>query len=88
MAPVTRESPRELLTRHPQNPLLTRDDWPYAVNAVFNAGATRLASGDTLLLCRVEDRAGISHLCAARSQDGISGWTVDPAPTAWPRTRS
>ncbi len=81
MAPVTRESPGELLTRHPTNPLLTRADWPYAVNAAFNAGATRLASGETLLLCRVEDRAGISHLCAARSQDGVSGWTVDSAPT-------
>ncbi|MCH7525982.1 MAG: glycosidase [Planctomycetes bacterium] len=81
MARVTRESPQELLARHPQNPLLTRADWPYAANAVFNAGATRLASGETLLLCRVEDRTGLSHLCAARSQDGISDWTVDPAPT-------
>ena len=29
--------------------------------------ATLLADGSTLLLCRVEDRRGLSHLCAARS---------------------
>ena len=56
-----------LFERHPANPLLTARNWPYAVNTIFNAGATRLADGTTLLLCRVEDRRGVSHLCAARS---------------------
>ena len=41
----------------------------------------RLADGDTLLLCRVEDRRGLSHLCAARSANGIDGWRIDPEPT-------
>ncbi|MGH7872943.1 MAG: glycosidase, partial [Candidatus Binatia bacterium] len=36
------------------------------------------------LLCRVEDRRGHSHLCAARSSNGVSGWRVDPAPTLMP----
>ena len=70
-----------LFTRHPQNPLLTAADWPYPANSVFNAGATRLPNGDTLLLARVEDRRGHSHLTAARSADGVSGWRVDPQPT-------
>jgi len=48
---------------------------------VFNAGATLLKNGDTLLLCRVEDRTGLSHLCAARSVNGVDGWTIDPKPT-------
>ncbi len=48
---------------------------------MFNPGAVRLADGTTLLLCRVEDHRGFSHLCAARSHDGISGWVIDPAPT-------
>ena len=30
--------------------------------------------GTTLLLCRVEDRRGHSHLCAARSANGVDGW--------------
>jgi predicted GH43/DUF377 family glycosyl hydrolase len=48
---------------------------------VFNAGATRLPTGETLLLCRVEDCSGLSHLCAARSADGVTDWKIDPAPT-------
>jgi predicted GH43/DUF377 family glycosyl hydrolase len=47
---------------------------------VFNPGAVRLPDGTTLLLCRVEDRRGISSLWAARSADGISDWQVDPEP--------
>src|SRR5881392_1095681 len=70
-----------LLRRHPANPILSGKDWPYSVNSVFNAGATLLADGSTLLLCRVEDRRGLSHLCAARSRNGIDGWTIDPEPT-------
>ena len=70
-----------LLRRHPGNPILTAAEWPYPAHTVFNAGATRLADGTTLLLCRVEDRRGHSHLCAARSQNGVDGWTIDPEPT-------
>lgn len=70
-----------LLLRHPANPVLTGKDWPYPINSVFNAGATLLADGSTLLLCRVEDRRGLSHLCAARSRNGVDGWQVDSEPT-------
>src|SRR5579875_587702 len=70
-----------LLTRYAGNPILSGDHWPYRVNSVFNAGATRLSDGDTLLLCRVEDRRGLSHLCAARSVNGIDGWRIDAEPT-------
>jgi predicted GH43/DUF377 family glycosyl hydrolase len=34
-----------------------------------------------LLLCRVEDRRGHSHLCAARSANGVDGWVIDATPT-------
>ena len=70
-----------LLHRSEHNPILTAADWPYPVHTVFNAGATLLADGTTLLLCRVEDRRGHSHLCAARSADGVGGWVVDTVPT-------
>lgn len=73
-----------LFHRHPKNPILTAADWPYPVNSVFNCGATVLPDGRTLLLCRVEDRSGRSHLCAARSRDGAGGWEIDPAPTMLP----
>jgi predicted GH43/DUF377 family glycosyl hydrolase len=70
-----------LFHRSAVNPILTAADWPYPVHTVFNAGATLLRDGTTLLLCRVEDRRGHSHLCAARSKDGVSGWVIDPHPT-------
>jgi predicted GH43/DUF377 family glycosyl hydrolase len=73
-----------LLQRHPSNPILTSKDWPYAINSVFNAGATLLQDGATLLLCRVEDRRGLSHFCAARSANGVDGWQIDPEPTLMP----
>ena len=74
----------EIFRRHKLNPILTAADWPYPVNSVFNPGATLLQDGTTLLLCRVEDRRGLSHLCAARSANGIDGWKIDPEPTLRP----
>ena len=73
-----------LFTRNPKNPILTAADWPYPAHTVFNPGATRLKDGTTLLLCRVEDRRGHSHLCAARSANGIDGWVIDERPTLAP----
>ena len=75
---------RRLLRRHPDNPILTAMDWPYFVNTVFNAAAVRLQNGETVLLCRVEGCSGRSHLCVARSQDGISDWKIDSEPTLLP----
>ncbi len=74
----------DLLQRHKLNPILTAANWPYPVNSVFNPGATLLPDGTTLLLCRVEDRRGLSHLCAARSANGVDGWRIDPQPTLMP----
>lgn len=88
MSPMREDPRRRLLERHPSNPILTAYDWPYFVNAVFNAGAVRLLSGETVLLCRVEDCSGLSHLCVARSADGISNWKIDPHPTLLPDVRN
>lgn len=74
----------ELFKRHPKNPILTAADWPYPVHTVFNAGATTIKDGRTLLLCRVEDRRGFSHFCAARSKNGVDGWEIDSKPTLMP----
>jgi predicted GH43/DUF377 family glycosyl hydrolase len=75
---------RELFKRHPENPVLTASDWPYAANTVFNAGATQLPNGETLLLVRVEDRRGVSHFTVARSADGIGNWRIETTPTLLP----
>ena len=74
----------ELFQRHERNPILTAAQWPYPVHSVFNPGAVLLPDGTTLLLCRVEDRRGHSHLCAARSTNGIDDWKIDSQPTLMP----
>src|SRR5207302_10514644 len=76
-------SERELFHRHPGNPILTAEDWPYPVNAVFNPAAAAL-EGETVLLARVEDLRGISHLTVARSANGTDGWSVDAQPLLAP----
>jgi predicted GH43/DUF377 family glycosyl hydrolase len=81
---TTNQGFAELFRRHPKNPILTAKDWPYPAHAVFNPAATRLSDGTTLLLCRVEDRRGHSHLCAARSANGVDGWIIDKRPTLEP----
>ena len=70
----------ELLTRHPANPIITAADLPYSAHTVFNPAAT-IRDGETILLMRVEDRRGMSHLTVARSPDGVTGWRIDAAPT-------
>jgi predicted GH43/DUF377 family glycosyl hydrolase len=86
---VTSERGYEVLfRRHEQNPILTAAAWPYPAHTVFNAGATRLSNGTTLLLCRIEDRRGHSHLCAARSTNGVDGWVIDEEPTLRPDPES
>jgi predicted GH43/DUF377 family glycosyl hydrolase len=75
---------KDLFHRYEGNPILTAANWPYSANTVFNSGATILPNGETLLLIRVEDRRGISHLTAARSTDGVANWKVDRKPTFVP----
>jgi predicted GH43/DUF377 family glycosyl hydrolase len=74
----------DLFKRHPGNPLLSTLHWPYPAHTVFNPGACRLADGRTLLLARVEDRQGFSHLTKAISADGVDNWIVDKQPTIIP----
>jgi beta-1,4-mannooligosaccharide/beta-1,4-mannosyl-N-acetylglucosamine phosphorylase len=70
----------ELFHRDPGNPILSVGNWPYKANSVFNAAAAEV-QGKTLLLARVEDFRGISHLTAARSDDGVTNWQIDRTPT-------
>jgi predicted GH43/DUF377 family glycosyl hydrolase len=76
-----------LFQRYEGNPILTPENWPYPANAVFNPGATEI-NGETLLLVRVEDLRGFSHLTTARSRDGRTGWQVAEEPTLQPNSHS
>ena len=80
MTPV---SPSDIFNRHPDNPIILVDHLPYRANSVFNPGAGKVGD-DTLLLIRVEDLRGISHLLAARSRNGVTDWRFDQAPLIKP----
>jgi predicted GH43/DUF377 family glycosyl hydrolase len=56
---------------------------PYPCQAVFNPGAV-LVDGETLLLLRVEDLQGVSHLTVARSTDGMTDWRICNEPLIAP----
>ncbi|MGC8833978.1 MAG: glycosidase, partial [Armatimonadota bacterium] len=56
-----RRNARELFVRSIHNPIITYRDMPSACNSVFNPGATMFGD-ETLLLLRVEDLEGRSHL--------------------------
>ncbi len=72
-----------LFRRHPGNPIITAADLAYPANSVFNPGAASV-KGETILLLRVEDLRGISHLTVARSSNGVDGWRIDPEPSLRP----
>lgn len=74
----------ELFKRYKHNPVLTPSMWPYKVNSVFNAGAT-IFEDKVLLLVRIEDMRGFSHLCRAESKDGYTNWKIDEIPTLEPK---
>ena len=64
--PAARHKP--VIERCPANPILTRDDIPYPVETVHNAGVTRY-DGRTIMLFR-------SHLRNGRSIIGIAAGAI------------
>lgn len=69
----------ELFTRSDHNPILQASMWPYAANVVFNPAVAQVGD-ETVVLARVEEQTGLSHLSVARSKDGESNWTIDAEP--------
>jgi len=73
----------DLFTRSASNPVLAVGQLPYLANSIFNPGVGRVGD-DTILLVRVEDLRGISHLLVARSRDGATDWRFDATPLIVP----
>lgn len=71
--------PPELFTRSTRNPILHAEMWPYAANVAFNPAAARVGD-ETIVLVRIEEMSGLSHLSVARSRDGETNWSIDPTP--------
>ncbi|MFH0803555.1 MAG: glycosidase [Candidatus Tagabacteria bacterium] len=70
----------ELFKRYEENPILTSEDWPYKAASVFNPGAIKF-NDEILLLVRVEDKQGYSHLTVAKSKNGKTNWQINSEPT-------
>ena len=64
------------MTRYSENPILTKNDVPFAVNSIFNPGAVKFGN-EYLLFCRVEMPNGRSSFVIARSKDWIK-FKVEP----------
>ena len=83
-APPGRDPVRGPVTRHPGNPVLTREQVPYPVETVHNAGVCR-AGGRYVMLFRSHLRTGRSIIGLAESRDGFD-FTVRPEPFLVPAT--
>jgi predicted GH43/DUF377 family glycosyl hydrolase len=57
--------------KYDKNPILTKNDVPFKVNSIFNAGAVKI-DNKYLLLCRVEMPNGRSSFVLAESKNGIN----------------
>ncbi len=77
----------ELFERHPLNPIINPSDLPYPCDCVCNPAAM-IVDGETLMLLRVIDQQGSSHITVARSRDGISDWRIESEPLMAPTDKN
>jgi len=76
---------RELVTRYKGNPILTKEDIPYPVETVHNAGVAKF-DGRYMMLFRSHLATGRSIIGLAESQDGFN-FKVHPEPFMVPGTK-
>jgi len=81
---MNRKTP--LVTRYDKNPILTKDDVPYPVATVHNAGVVK-HNGSYIMLFRSHQYNGRSIIGRADSEDGFS-FKVHPKPFLTPSTES
>jgi beta-1,4-mannooligosaccharide/beta-1,4-mannosyl-N-acetylglucosamine phosphorylase len=62
---------RDVLTRHPDNPILTAADFPARMRAVYNSAAVKTVDGRYVMLCRVNQLNHKTLLWGADGADGI-----------------
>lgn len=77
----------ELFERSSHNPIIKPSDIPYPCDCVCNPAAVSF-EGETLLLLRVIDQLGASHITVARSKDGETDWQIEDTPLLAPTDRN
>lgn len=73
-----------MFEKNPFNPIISIKDIPYNANSVMNPGAT-VFNNKVLLLLRVEDKRGMSHLNIVTSSNGLTDWDIDTLPSISPK---
>lgn len=64
------------IIKYTKNPILTKENVPFHVNSIFNAGAVKI-DDKYILLCRTEMPDGRSTLTLAQGTDGINFKVAD-----------
>lgn len=75
-----------VLIRHKTNPILTAEDFPYKMRAVYNSAAIKLFDGNYTMLCRVNQLNHKTLLWGADSIDGIH-FTLRDEPFSMPEDK-
>lgn len=76
---------KDVLVRHPGNPVLTAADFPVKMRAVYNSAAVKIREGRYVMLCRCNMLNHRTLLWGADSTDGLS-WKLRPEPFEMPDT--
>ena len=69
----------ELFERSPKNPIIKPSHIPYPCDCVLNPAAC-MVDGEVLLLLRIIDQLGGSHITIARSKNGVDDWLIEDKP--------
>jgi len=70
---------KDVLKRHPDNPIVKPEDMPAACMAVYNAGVTKTPEGEYVMASRFESTDKVQYIWILRSGDGVR-FTPDPEP--------
>lgn len=76
---------KHVLQRYEGNPVLTADDFPCLMRAVYNSSAIKTGDGRYVMLCRTNELNHRTLLWGADSPDGFN-WTLRPEPFVMPDT--
>lgn len=73
-----------IVKRDVNNPILTKDDFPYDITTVFNCGVVKQSENKYTMVCRCEDSGLARYLWVADSSDGVK-FIPRPLPLKMPQ---
>lgn len=76
---------RKIMTRYENNPVVTAEDFPWIMRAVYNSAAIKTRDGNYVMLMRCNELNHRTLLWGADSSDGLN-WKVRPEPFTMPDT--